>query len=244
MRIRSRFPFIALSAFLVASVAIAAPASEKEARKLAQAGQTAYDLGRFDEALDDFTKAYEASPKPGLLFNIAQCHRQMKAYERAAFFYRRYLSLAKKPSNEAQVRELLKDMEEKAAQQQATPPPESATSKPPEPAAPSGGATEAKTEDWAASPAAANAGPPPPPVDLAKAGEAGAIQVAAAQPEATAAPVAETKAKPSGLARVPWWVWVGAGVIVVGAVGGVLIFHPKPPAPTLGTIDRNGGYHP
>src|SRR5438874_2068998 len=53
--------------------------------------QRAYDLGQFDEALRDFSEAYRLKPLPGILFNLAQCHRQMRSYERAAFFYRRYL---------------------------------------------------------------------------------------------------------------------------------------------------------
>ena len=37
-----------------------------------------------------YTAAHDAKPLPALLFNIAQCHRQLGNHERALFFYRRH----------------------------------------------------------------------------------------------------------------------------------------------------------
>jgi hypothetical protein len=226
--------------------AMAAPSngSTKEARRLAQAGQTAYDLGNFEEALQDFSKSYELAGKPGLLFNIAQCHRQLKNFERAAFFYRRFLSLSPDAENSDKVHELIKEMEGKQADLE-----KAASAKPPETLSPT---AESKTPptnpgEWAAPPAAGSAEPPPPAaVDVAKAGDAAAVKVAAAEPPSSASsPEVKAEAKPTGLAAVPWWVWVGAGVVVAGCVvGGMALFHPQPPTPSLGTISQTGGYSP
>ncbi len=63
----------------------------RRAKELFKAAETHYQLGRFDAALDDYTRAYEAKPLPGFLFNIGQCHMELGNYERAIFFYERFL---------------------------------------------------------------------------------------------------------------------------------------------------------
>jgi tetratricopeptide (TPR) repeat protein len=50
-----------------------------------------YNVGRFEQSLELYTKAYERYPKPALLFNIGQCHRLLGHYERALFFYHGFL---------------------------------------------------------------------------------------------------------------------------------------------------------
>ena len=45
-------------------------------------GETHYRLGRFEAARKEYTQAYEATPLPGFLFNIGQCHRQLGEYDR------------------------------------------------------------------------------------------------------------------------------------------------------------------
>ena len=62
-------------------------AKKEEARKLFEEGQLHYKLGRFDEALETYRKAYEVLPLPAFLFNIGQCYRQLKNHERSVFFY-------------------------------------------------------------------------------------------------------------------------------------------------------------
>jgi tetratricopeptide (TPR) repeat protein len=84
----------------VTATATAAPpapptSSRDQARAQAKAevkrAQLAYKLARFDEALEEFSRAYELSPMPALLFNLGQCHRNLKNYERAIFFFEGYL---------------------------------------------------------------------------------------------------------------------------------------------------------
>src|SRR4051812_47113433 len=73
-------------------------------------GKTHYDLGRFDEAIDEFQKAYELDQNPVYLFNIAQSYRQKGEPSRAIFFYKRFLSAdpenPKRESVETRIKEL------------------------------------------------------------------------------------------------------------------------------------------
>jgi tetratricopeptide (TPR) repeat protein len=89
---------------------------EAKARAEFKRGKTAYDLGRFDEALAAYTSAYEAKPLPAFLFNMAQCHKQMGNWERASFFYKRYLALSPSAKDEAAVKKLVEEADAKAAE--------------------------------------------------------------------------------------------------------------------------------
>jgi tetratricopeptide (TPR) repeat protein len=103
---RGRRLFLANAAALVAVVALSASAAAQPAQashpktpaaQLAQAkalttqAELDYKVGHFQQALDGYTQAYELVPTPALLFNIGQCHRLLKNYERAVFFFRGYL---------------------------------------------------------------------------------------------------------------------------------------------------------
>jgi tetratricopeptide (TPR) repeat protein len=76
------------------------PNGRAEARAQAKAqvkkAQLDYKLARFEQALADYTYAYELYPAPALLFNLGQCHRNLKNYERAIFFFEGYLREAPK----------------------------------------------------------------------------------------------------------------------------------------------------
>jgi tetratricopeptide (TPR) repeat protein len=66
-------------------------APNEEARRLFERGQRHYNVGEFDAAIDEFKRAYELSPAPGLLFNIAQAYRARRDRERALYYYATYL---------------------------------------------------------------------------------------------------------------------------------------------------------
>jgi len=131
----------------------AAPAHDQKQEKAARAhferAEKAFNLGRFDEALAGYQSAYEALPLPAFLFNIAQCHRNLRNREQAVFFYQRYLSLAPDAPNRPVVEELITEQKRLLAEQQPAPPEEGEGQKPvnldarPEPA---GGAAVAKLE--------------------------------------------------------------------------------------------------
>lgn len=93
-------------------------ASAEDARVIFNEANQAYQLGRFQDAIGKYERVYELTNHPSLLFNLAQCHRQLQNYERAAFFYDRYLSTAKPPvPNEKLARDLLAEMSQKRDEQ-------------------------------------------------------------------------------------------------------------------------------
>ncbi len=88
-----------------------------QAREKFRIAQKAFNLGSFEQALDYYSQAYSLKAHPGFLFNIAQCYRMLREYERAAFFYKRYLSLATPGrAEEALVTDLIQEVETKQAQ--------------------------------------------------------------------------------------------------------------------------------
>lgn len=103
-----------------ACLAVAQPkknADEQAARTLFADGQKAYDLGEFDRALTLYSDAYKLKPLPGFLFNIGQCHKQLGNFERAAFFFGRFVDNSKpEAANVALAKELKADMEKRQAE--------------------------------------------------------------------------------------------------------------------------------
>src|SRR5207302_9679691 len=71
----------------------AAHAEDRDrARQAVAEGRQHFDLGEYKEALESFKLAYRNFEDPKILFNIAQCHRQLGNKEEAVSFYRKYLS--------------------------------------------------------------------------------------------------------------------------------------------------------
>lgn len=96
--------------FMLSSTTFAAPARPKapprpppvqprpleddatsRAKAYFKAAETNFSLGRFEEALEGYSKAYQLKPLPALLFNIGQCEFELGNHERAIFFYEQYL---------------------------------------------------------------------------------------------------------------------------------------------------------
>jgi hypothetical protein len=100
--------------FLLLSLALGTSAKDaKEAERLVKQSIVEYNVGDFDAALADVTKAYKLRPVPALLFNIGQCHRALHHWEKAEFFYRGYLREKPDASNRAKVEELIGEMQQK-----------------------------------------------------------------------------------------------------------------------------------
>ena len=88
--------------------------------------ETKFNLGRFEEAAVDYQAAYEAEPLPAFLFNIGQCHRNLGNYERAQFYFRRYLELDPRSPNRSDAEHLIAEMDRLADERRmASPPPPS-----------------------------------------------------------------------------------------------------------------------
>jgi len=96
-----------------------APSEEakRRAKELFQRAETEYRQGNFTEALADYQATLKLRHHPSIIFNIAQCHRQLKNAERALFFYKLFLAdwervhPGARPPNEAEVLEHVKLLE-------------------------------------------------------------------------------------------------------------------------------------
>jgi len=104
---RNTFVFALL---LLASTRLAAP---RGAREFYQSATSHYNLSEWQAALDDFREAYRLKADPALLFNIAQCHRQLGNYREAANFYRAY----RREGGKGDVDRLTAEMDKAAAAQ-------------------------------------------------------------------------------------------------------------------------------
>ena len=82
------------------------------ARKLFQSGTKHFDLGEYEQALNDFKEAYRIKDDPVLLYNVAQCHRMLKHNEEALRAYRTFLSRAPDSTNRADVEQKIATLQE------------------------------------------------------------------------------------------------------------------------------------
>ena len=64
---------------------------QKEADRHFESGVALFREAKYAEALDEFERAYEISPHPLVLFNIAECHRALLHYAEAVASYRQFL---------------------------------------------------------------------------------------------------------------------------------------------------------
>lgn len=114
-----------IAVIAVAALATSARADEPvdQAKQEVKTADIDYRLGRFTEALAGYTKAYELYPVPPLLFNIAQCHRNLKDYAKAIFFYEGYLRDAPAAKNRSLVEDLIRESRAALAEQDRQKPP-------------------------------------------------------------------------------------------------------------------------
>jgi len=188
---------------------------EKQAHVLYDRAEKSFDLGKFSDALADYQSAYEAKPLPGFLFNIAQCYRNLGKFERARFFFRRYLALEPHAPNRWRVEELIAEMS-KQLEEQAPPP------------AP---AVEPRPVEEAPPPASASAAPPP--VAVSPPAPTGAVPVVTA----TAPPPVQPGPQPVWRR---WWFWTGVGAVVAGGIAATFFFT-RPETRTPGSLDPING---
>lgn len=89
------------------------------AREQFKNGSRHFRLGEFQEALHSFKEAYRAYEDPSILFNIAQCHRQLNQKAEAIRFYKQYLAELPKAPNRDDVRRVIAMLESALAQEGA-----------------------------------------------------------------------------------------------------------------------------
>ena len=113
------------------------PAQKQEVRQHYEKASRAYDVQKFQEAIEEYQKTYEISGDPAMLFNVAQAYRLNGQPQEAIYYYRRYLerspTASNRPATEQKIAELEKLIGEgKTAPPGAAPPPAA----PPPPGAP------------------------------------------------------------------------------------------------------------
>lgn len=87
-------------------------ADKREAGAHFKAGEALFDKGEFLKAAEEFQKAYELSPFPQVLYNLATCFDQGGKADLAVKSYRRYLAEAKvDPSEFVTIRRRLSELE-------------------------------------------------------------------------------------------------------------------------------------
>jgi tetratricopeptide (TPR) repeat protein len=94
-----------------------------------QQATRAYDLGKYQEAVDEYQKVYEIDGDPVMLYNIAQAYRLNDQPQESIHFYRRYLQRSPEARNKDDVERKITAMEKliedrrKAAAAVVPPPP-------------------------------------------------------------------------------------------------------------------------
>lgn len=169
-------------------------------------GTNHYDLSEYKEALASFKEAYRQHEDPVLLFNIAQCHRQLGDKAAAVRFYRTYLIKVPTAPKRGQIVEMIERLEADLAAAPVAPPPTATGAKAP--------AADPVPAPATVTPAPATAPAPAPVVTT----------LPATTPNGTAA-VAAPAPSPAPSSRTPlhkkWWVWTIVGVAAVGIGVGV-----------------------
>jgi tetratricopeptide (TPR) repeat protein len=97
-RAGARSVVLLVAALLLGLVAPAAadPSEEdlRRARAYFEAGRALYSLGRYDDALKEFTAGYQLAPRPLFLINLGQSYRRLGRNDEAIAMYRRFMAEA------------------------------------------------------------------------------------------------------------------------------------------------------
>ena len=92
---------------------------DREARLMFEAGRSAYDAGRFTDALKSFQRAYELSQRPALLYNLGQAADRLREDEIALDAFERFVQAVPnseiRPAVEERIRVLRGVLAEKQA---------------------------------------------------------------------------------------------------------------------------------
>jgi tetratricopeptide (TPR) repeat protein len=122
-----------LVASLLPTVASAQTEQLDEAARLTfESAREAFVAGDYEVALARFRQAYQLSPRPGLLYNIAQTLDRLRRDEETVEALREYLRVAPEAQNRSEVEARIRVLERALAERrQAEPPPSTGTTTPP-----------------------------------------------------------------------------------------------------------------
>jgi hypothetical protein len=102
----------ALAAVMLTTAA--ATAQDDRGRLHFQAGASYYEAGEYENALREFTRAYELSQRPALFYNIAGCYQQLGDYANAVTYLERYLNEVSDIANRGNLETRLAHLRERA----------------------------------------------------------------------------------------------------------------------------------
>jgi len=106
---------------VVACAASTARADERsEARDHYVKGTKAFDLGAYDEAINEYSQAYRLHDDPALLYNIAQAHRLAGHSADALRFYRMFLVRSPNSPIRGEVEQKITELQKLVEQQKKT----------------------------------------------------------------------------------------------------------------------------
>ena len=137
-----------IAALLAPAATLRAGEEEDRAAKARvhyETGMAHFNLEEWDAAIAEWEEGYRVKPVPEFLFNIAQAYRKSSRYERALTFYQRYLRLAPKADNRAEVERQIEQLKPLAEEEKhrvpkleppPAPPPRATEPAPPRVAAP------------------------------------------------------------------------------------------------------------
>ncbi len=120
---------------------------ETQARALFEAGRTAYDSGRFEQALRYFQESYELSGRAALLFNIGSAADRLQDNERALESYRAYLAAMPNADNRELTESRIRFLEARIGPR-PPPDPEVRVETPDQPVTPPSGGGDVTSEWW------------------------------------------------------------------------------------------------
>lgn len=107
----ARLLLVLIVTLIAVRVAHAEDPATRSAKRHFDRGQKLFNLGKFDEALDEYQQAYEAKEIPAILFNIGQCYRNLGDFDAAVFSFKKYLKLEPDADNREQVEEYITELE-------------------------------------------------------------------------------------------------------------------------------------
>ncbi len=201
-------------------------ADEEFAKRHFKLGEEYHNRADYEKALEHFTKSFELSKKPALLFNMARCRELLGEHEKAIELYNRYLKHAPPQADlikerVANLAKLVKKQKDKSEANQKKPAepkkpekPKPAPPKPEESAASSRSVAEQREDGGAQS-----ANPSGPYGVKLRAPRRGAAHTQTAQAEPPSNPE-----PPSRAMRIAGWTLVGVGAagLITGVVAGAL----------------------
>ncbi len=189
-----------------------------EAKAEVDKAQLHYKLGRFDEALVAYIRAYEIYNAPALLFNIGQCHKNLKNFDRAIFFFEGYLREETNPERRTLAEDLITKSKADLERQRFEP--QAPSMVPPIPVPPSSSPANAAIDTDTVL----------PPANVVNANDPVLLENTPTPP-----PTPITK---------KWWFWTAIGAGLLAITGGTLAYYGSgdttivQPSGSVGTLDR------